>query len=152
MSGLFQHSITIYTKYNKGMDNWTGGTLSASSIAWGRTLIHNVMWKDKVYTGSNNGKAFIDKTVSITIPLKEMEVEGDKRYVKPQLYTALYTDGGDVWTINIGDIIVFGECGKEISNSYTIADLQKEYKSMKIQAVADSTEQDIIPKWEISGV
>jgi hypothetical protein len=47
---------------------------------------------------------------------------------------------------------VFGKCKKEISDTYTIANLQKEYKSIKIQAVADSHEQSIIPKWEISGV
>jgi hypothetical protein len=150
LSRLFQHSITIYNKYNKGLDNWTGGMPPVT--AWGRAIIYKVMWQDKAYTALSNEKAFINKTVSITILLKEMEAEGGKRYVKPQEYASLLTGGECVWTLNIGDIIVFGECDKEISDTYTVDNLQKEYKSIKIEAVADSTEQDILPKWEISGV
>jgi hypothetical protein len=30
--------------------------------------------------------------------------------------------------------------------------LQKEYKSTKIKVVSDSTEQNILPKWDIEGV
>jgi len=148
MSELFQNVICVFNKYTK-MPNWTGGLPPTASVAWAKTKINNVMWKDNVHTNSSSdGKSFIDKTVSITIPLDEMET--DKKYVKPEDFPALAETG--VWSLQIGDIIVFGECDKEITTGYTITQLQKDYKTMEIRAVSDSTDQDILGMWKIDGV
>jgi len=146
MSGLYQDSITIFNRYTKTPTNWQGGLPPTSSIAYSRIIIKNVMWKDNVHTNANNeGKSFIDKTVSITIPLDEMET--DKPYVKPENFMA-----DTNWTLNIGDIIVFGECDKEITTSYTTDKLRSEFKITEIRAISDSTDQDILPCWKIEGV
>lgn len=143
---IFQDVITLYNRYTKTPTNWTGGLPPTSSVAYSATVIKNVMWKDNVHTNSAaDGKSFIDKTVSVTIPFDEMET--DKPYAKPENFMA-----GTNWTLNIGDIIVFGECDKEITSTYTTDKLRSEFKTMEIQAVSDSTDQDILPQLKIEGV
>ena len=147
MSGLFQDTITVMNKYTKAPTNWAGGLPPTSSIAYQKTVIKNVMWKDNVHTNSNSdGKSFIDKTVNITIPSDEMET--DKTYVKPENFTG----NAEEWTLKTGDIIVFGECDKEITASYTTDNLRKDFKTTEIKAISDSTDQDILPCWKIEGV
>jgi len=147
MAGLFQDLISIFNKYTKAPANWSGGIPPSNTIAYEKTEIRNVMWKDKVLTAlSNDGKPFVGKTVSVTIPLDEMET--DKKYVKPENFAA---DTG-VWTLNIGDIIVFGECDKEITSAYTADKLRSEFKTMEIKAISDSTEQDTLSMWKLEGV
>ena len=147
MSGLFQDSVTIYNRYTKAPTNWSGGLPPTSTIAYSRTVIKNVMWKDKVLTTiSNDGKPFIVNTVSLTIPLDKMET--DKTYINPKDFIA---DTGK-WTLSLGDIIVLGECDKEITHDYTADKLRSEFKTMEIQAVSDSADQDTLPKWSIQGV
>jgi hypothetical protein len=147
MSELFQATICIFNRYTKIPTNWQGGIPPSNTVAWEKTKISNVMWKDNVHTNSNSdGKSFIDKTVSITIPLDEMET--DKTFVKPENFVA----DTNVWTLKIGDIIVFGECDKEISASYTTDKLRSEFKTMEIQAISDSTDQDTLPLWKLDGV
>jgi hypothetical protein len=145
--GLFQDTICIFNRYTKAPTNWTGGIPPSSTIAYQKTIIKNVMWKDNVHTNSSSdGKSFIDKTVSITIPLDEMET--DKVFVKPENFVV---DTGK-WTLQIGDIIVFGECDKEITATYTMDNLRKDYKTAEIKAISDSTDQDILPCWKLEGV
>jgi len=153
MSGLFPHVISVYNKYTKGLGNWSGGLPPTSSIAWDITVIHHTSWEDDVHRNQNSdGRSTIDKTISITIPLKEMEVESDKRYVDPKEYARLPVDTSNVWTLQIGDVIVFGESHREISSLYTITNLQNDYKTMIIRGVEDSTKQDTLPNWNITGV
>jgi len=147
MSGLFQDTITIMNKYTKTPTNWAGGLPPSNTIAYTRTKISNVMWKDNVHTNSaSDGKSFIDKTVSLTIPLDEMET--DKTFVKPENFTG----NAEEWTLKVGDIIVFGECDKEITTGYTTDNLRRDYKTAEIKAVSDSTGQDVLPKWSIEGI
>ena len=147
MSGLFQDTISIFNRYTKTPTNWQGGAPPSQSVAWEKVIIKNVMWKDKVLTTlSNDGKPFIGKTVSITIPLDEMET--NKTYVKPKDFVA---DTG-VWTLRLGDIIVFGECDKEITSTYTADKLRSEFKTTEIRAISDSTNQSTLPMWKLEGV
>jgi len=151
--GLFPHTITIYNKYTKGLGNWTGGLPPTNSVAWDITIIKNVSWEDEVHRNQDStGKSTIDKTISVTIPLKEMEVEGGKRYVDTNEYVSLPVDTSNVWTLQDGDIIVFGESRREISALYTITNLQRDYKTMIIKGVEDTTKQDTLPNWNVSGV
>jgi len=54
--------------------------------------------------------------------------------------------------LEAGDIIVFGECDKDITTGYTTDNLRKYYKTTEIKAVSDSTGQDVLPKLSIEGV
>jgi len=147
LSGLFQDIITILNKYTKSPTNWQGGIPPSNTIAYEKTRIANVMWKDNVHTAQvTDGKPFIGKSVSITIPLDEMEA--DKTYAKPEEFIA----DTNVWTLNLGDIIVLGECEREITSSYTITNLQKDFRTIEVKAISDSTDQDILPSWKIEGV
>ena len=148
MSRLFQNTVTVYNRYTKNAGSWTGGLPPVPSIAYSHTVINKVMWKDNVHTNSSDGKSFINKTVSITIPLDEMKT--DKTFVKPEVFPSIAET--NVWSLQVGDIIVYGECDKDITPTYSISDLQKEYKTIKVEAVSDSTDQDVLPKWEINGV
>jgi len=144
---IFQDTITVMNRYTKTPTNWTGGIPPSNTIAYTRTIIKNVMWKDNVHTNSaSDGKSFIDKTVSLTIPYDEMET--DKTFVKPENFTGNENE----WTLKLGDIIVFGECDKEITTTYTTDNLRRDYKTAEIKAISDSTEQDILGKWSIEGV
>jgi len=143
---IFQDVITVMNKYTKAPTNFQGGLPPTNIIAYQKIVIKNVMWKDNVHTNSAaDGKSFIDKTVSITIPLDEMET--DKPYAKPENFIA-----GANWTLNLGDIIVYGECDKEITTTYTADNLRKDFKTMEIKAVSDSTDQSILPCWKLEGV
>jgi len=144
---LFQDTITVMNKYTKAPTNWQGGIPPSNIIAYTRTKISNVMWKDNVHTNStSDGKSFIDKTVSLTIPYDEMKT--DKTFVKPENFTGDENE----WTLKVGDIIVFGECDKEITTGYTTDNLRRDYKTAEIKAISDSTEQSILPKWAIECV
>jgi hypothetical protein len=141
---IFKDVITVYNCYSEGQPPFP------PKLKYNRTVIHNVMWKDKTHvTSDNGGKSFIGQTVSVTIPLEAI-IEDGKKYVPPRDYT---TD--DCWTLNADkanpDIIAFGEC-PEITDSYTVADLRKDYKTANIQAVSDSTNQGILPMWKVGGV
>jgi hypothetical protein len=152
LEGIFQDIVTVYNKYTKGLGNWTGGMPPVSSVAWDRTIIRNVMWKDNIHNNQKaDGSSFIDKTVSITIPEDKMEVDGNKRFANQNEYISLPVDTANVWTLQIGDIIVWGECYREISTLYTITNLQRDYQAVEIKAISDSSEQDTLPMWHIEG-
>jgi len=143
---LFTDTITIYNKHTTA-GQFTGGLPPVEKIAWSRTVIKNTMWKENVHYAADNGKGFIEKTVSITIPLSEIIT--DKQYLKPSEFR---NDPENAWTVQIEDIVVYGECDKEISDQYPITRLRSEYKSALIKQVADSSEQDVLPMWELECV
>ena len=142
---LFTDTITIYNKHTNA-GSFTGGLPPVDIITWSRCVIKNTMWKDKIHYSAGDGKNFINKTVSITIPLNEMEA--DKQFVKP----AEFNDPEKTWTLQIDDIIVYGECDKEITDQYTTTKLKKEFKSCVVSQIADSSEQNILPKWKVEAV
>jgi hypothetical protein len=113
------------------------------------------MWKDKIHNNqASDGKPFISQTISLTIPAEAEVLEG-KTYISPQEYARLI-DKAKHWTLTIvstnPDIIIFGECDAEINELYSVTYLEKDYKTTRIIAGNDSTNQDILPMWKISGV
>ena len=143
---LFQDTVTLYNRFSQGQPPFP------PTVGYNRTVIKGVSWKDKINTNqASDGKSFIDQTVSITIPL---EAECRKKYINPKEYIKL-TDFDEHWTLNIDpanpDIITYGE-SPEIEGAYTIAQLRRDHKTVDIRAVSDSTEQNILPMWKVSGV
>ena len=145
-SPLLSDVITVYNRYQRG--GFMGGIPPAPS--WERTTIRNVSWKDKVHTNTtSSGASFIDSTVTVTIP-REAEVEGEKKYLSPMDYALMPVDQ-DGWTLQQDDIIAFGEIDREISPLYTIEELSREHKTMRIRGVSDTTDQSILPGWKVDG-
>jgi hypothetical protein len=138
--------ITVYNLYSEGSPPFP------PKIMYEKTVIRNVMWKNKTHVNSDNsGKNFICQTVSITIPL---EAVMNKKFIPPVEYAA--ADKKKHWTLNVDkanpDIVVLGECDKEITDLYTMADLKRDYVTTSIHAVSDTTNQGILPMWKVSGV
>jgi hypothetical protein len=147
---LMIDTITLYNRYSIGLPPFP------PKVGYKKTVIKNVMWKDTVHNNSDSaGKSYVDQTVSITIPL-EADIEADKKYITPADYAKLAVDDNSRWTLNIDranpDIIVLGECPAEIIESYTITQLKRDYKTTDIAAVSDSTNQNVLPQWKVSGV
>jgi hypothetical protein len=139
--------ITVYNRCPIGLPPFP------PKVGYKRTVIRNVMWKDRVHNNSDSGgKSYTDQTVSITIPL-EADVDGNKKYISPADYSK-NPDG--TWTLAIDranpDIIACGECPAEITDIYTVTQLKKDYKTADIVAVSDSTNQRVLPQWKVSGV
>jgi hypothetical protein len=147
---LVVDTITIYNRFPVGLPPFP------PRVRFDRTVIRNVMWKDATHNNpDSNGRSFIDQTVSITIP-KEAKADGNKQYIDPVGYSRLPIDDTNHWTLNNDpsnpDVIVFGDCPKEINDLYTITQLQRDYKTMIIKSVSDSTNQGILPMWKVTGV
>ncbi|MCL2879046.1 MAG: hypothetical protein FWF29_02260 [Treponema sp.] len=143
---IFTDTVTVYNCYSESLPPFP------PKVKYSRTVIRNVMWKDNVHVNTDSGgKNFIGQTVSVTIPL---EAVTDKKYIRPADYAIVHKD--KFWTLNIDkanpDVIVFGECTAEITDTYTISNLKKDCKTADVQAVSDSTDQGILPMWKIEGV
>jgi hypothetical protein len=146
---LMTDTITVYNRFPVGLPPFP------PRVRFDRTVIRNVMWKDtSKVSPDSTGKSFIDQIVEITIPL-EAKIENDKKYIRPQDYARLPVDDNSHWTLNTDennpDIVVFGDCPKEINDLYTITQLQRDYKTMIIKSVSDSTNQSILPMWKVTG-
>jgi len=153
MKSLYEDTITVYNRRFRAIlqPPFPPG---AGQVVWERTVISGVMWKDRTQTNSTSeGKAFIDQTVSITIPV-EADF-GGKTYIDPAGFARLPQDDHAHWTVRTDeanpDIIVNGE-GPEITALYTIDNLQRDHKHTKPRAVSDSSGQDVLPMWKVAGV
>lgn len=90
----------------------------------------------------------VDKVISITI----LNREG---YLPPKSFTELPSEEKkEFFTLNAEnnlDIVVFGNVNAELSDSYTLRDLQKNYdKVCTISAVSDNTSVDSLKHWKVT--
>ena len=144
---LCTETVTIYNRFAVGNP--------PSLIGYQRTVIKGVMWKEKNYTNSTQtGRSFEGQIVSCTIP-KEADQSG-KQYIHAGQWALLPADQQlNYWTVNIdetnSDYLILGE-GNEITSSYTIDDLKKDFRLISIRSVNNSTHQNILPMWKIEGV
>lgn len=122
---LFTDTITLYNHHN--------GT-------WHRSVLEGVQWQDKVTKAvDSNGKMHITPDVNITVLYRD-------GYVSPNKYV------GDGFTFGLDnlDVVVLGVCDKEITDTYTITDLQDEYNAATISAVADNTSRQYLKHWRVT--
>lgn len=146
---LTKSVLSIYNSYQS--ETFNPPFPPTTQTAWDRTIIKYGQWEDVTDRGMGaDGKNMIDTHVSIIIP-KKAKTEG-KKYLDWKEYSLLKADWDQYWTLNPSNtnrtIIVLGE-GKEIDSSYTIAQLQKEFKSCVIRAFE---EFDLLKHWEITAV
>ena len=140
MRSPFTDTITVYNR-----------TIENKTPVWHRTVIRGVQWTQKARISFDaSGKSVYNTETSITIP-KTADTSG-KEYVEPRVFLAAETHSG-IWTLNPEsgeDVIVKGECAWNISDVYTLEDLNREYGYVSIQAVANNTDRAYLKNWKVA--
>ena len=146
MHNLLTDTITVYNSYL--IDDPPS---SYPKTLYRRTVIYKVQWTDDVHRShSSEGRFFISKIASVIIP-KDANT-GGKRFIEPKEYAKLPPGDSSHWTLATSDIIVKGVCPAEITDSYSIAQLKKDYNATDIQGYSDMTDQPYLPHWDVQGV
>lgn len=127
MSTVFTDTVTLYNHYND---------------SWYRTILEDVQWTEKTErTVDSDGVMHLTPSVTVTVPYRE-------GYVEPKAYK------GEGFTFGLDnlDIVVLGECDKVISDTYTITDLQEEFRAATISAVSNNTQRKLLKHWRVTAV
>lgn len=120
---------------------------------WNRTVIRGCEYKysaDKTVSGS--GSIVFTQLLTAVVP---MEADTDrKQYIDALSYEKLSDDETEKYFTfnprNNHDMIVAGECDKEITKDYSITDMRKEFqKSGTIASLADNTEGTLLKHWKV---
>lgn len=142
MRSPFTDTITIYNR-----------TIANREPVWHRTVVRGVQWTQKSRISYDaSGKNIHTTETSITIPVDADA--GGKQYAVPKAYLAA-ADPDVLWTLNAEsgeDVIIKGECPWNISDAYTLDDLNNEYGYVSIQAVADNTNREHLKNWKVAAV
>lgn len=120
---------------------------------WNRTVILGCEYKysaDKTVSGS--GSIVFTQLLTAVIPV-EADTNG-KQYIDAVSYEKLPDDEvGKYFTFNPRnnhDMIVAGECEKEITKDYKITDLKNDtQKSGTIASLADNTDGALLKHWKV---
>lgn len=116
---------------------------------WHKTILKGCMWRRNITKSVVDGKIQIDDSVSLTIPYRD-------GYLPPKQYAKIPNDEmQNYWTLNSEsnlDIIVLGEVTEELTDSYTITDVKRDYDEVAtISGVADNTQRDRLKHWRVDG-
>ena len=127
MSAIFTDIVTLYNHYDD---------------KWYRTVLKDVQWTEKnEKTVDSDGVMRLTPSVTVTVPYRA-------GYVEPGAYK------GEGFTFGLDnlDIVVLGECDKVISDTYTITDLQEEFRAATISAVSNNTQRKLLKHWRVTAV
>lgn len=127
MSVVFTDTVTVY---NHCDDKWY------------RTVLEGVQWTEKVEkTANSDGVMRLMPSVTVTVPFRD-------GYVEPRTYK------GEGFTFGLDnlDVVVLGKCDKAISDTYTITDLQEEFRAVTISAVSDNTQRKLLKHWKVKAI
>lgn len=136
-------TITVYNAHK-----------SADKIeTWNRTVIRGCEYKysaDKTVSGS--GSIVFTQLLTAIIPTEAYT--GGKQYIDAASYEKLPDDEVEKYftfnSRNNHDVIVAGECEKEITKDYKITDLKNDVqKSGTIASMADNTEGALLKHWKV---
>lgn len=120
---------------------------------WYRTVVDGVSYRyGSEKTVSSSGVLVFTKLINIIIPV-EAQAQG-KQYIDFIKYAELDSNRIDrYWTANPSgnkDVVVCGILEKEITDSYTITDLQRDYqKSGTIAAFSDNTDFELLKHYKV---
>ena len=123
------------------------------SKTWHRTVIEGVSYRyNSEKTVSSAGAIVFAQLLNIIIP-DDAQTSG-KDYIDAAGYSELDTgQAGKYWTINPAgnqDVIVCGGINTEITDAYTITDLQRDYqKSGTVAAFSDNTDFDLLRHYKV---
>lgn len=117
---LFTDVATIYNHYT----TFSTASTDVDVDMWKRTVLKGVQWShNKVQTSVNGEILTQNKVESITFDFGKDY--GNDAYIDSIGFKAL-TDKSGFWTLDNKDgldVIVLGECDKEIGSNYAISDL-----------------------------
>lgn len=127
MSAIFTDIVTLYNHYDD---------------KWYRTVLKDVQWTEKnEKTVDSDGVMRLTPSVTVTVPFRDGYV--DRR---------AYAGEGFTFGLDNLDIVVLGECDKVISDTYTITDLQEEFRAATISAVSNNTQRKLLKHWRVTAV
>lgn len=133
MSVLFTDTMTVYN-YHRDPDT--------EKETWLRSVVKGVQWSHNKTEVTTSGNVQTESKVeSITIDFQRSY--GNKPYLAPTEYAKLPEEEAEnYWTLNAKtgqDVIVLGVSDKEVSRSYKLADLQKDFQyAVTVTAVSDN--------------
>ena len=133
MSVLFTDTMTVYN-YHRDPDT--------EKETWLRSVVKGVQWShNKTEVTSSDNVQTESKVESITIDFQRSY--GNKPYLSPTEYAKLPEEEAEnYWTLNAKtgqDVIVLGVSDKEISRTYKLLDLQKDFQyAVTVTAVSDN--------------
>lgn len=133
MSVLFTDTMTVYN-YHRDPDT--------EKETWLRSVVKGVQWShNKTEVTTSDNVQTESKVESITIDFQRSY--GNKPYLSPTEYAKLpEEEATNYWTLNAKtgqDVIVLGVSDKEISRTYKLLDLQKDFQyAVTVTAVSDN--------------
>lgn len=133
MSVLFTDTMTVYN-YHRDPDT--------EKETWLRSVVKGVQWShNKTEVTTSDNVQTESKVESITIDFQCSY--GNKHYLPPTEYAKLpEEEATNYWTLNAKsgqDVIVLGVSDKEISRTYKLSDLQKDFQyAVTVTAVSDN--------------
>lgn len=133
MSVLFTDTMTVYN-YHRDPDT--------EKETWLRSVVKGVQWSHNKTEVTTSGNVQTESKVeSITIDFQRNY--GNKPYLPPTAYSKLpEEEATNYWTLNAKtgqDVIVLGVSDKEISRTYKLSDLQKDFQyAVTVTAVSDN--------------
>ena len=124
MSAIFTDTVTIYNHFND---------------KWYRTVLDGVQWSEKTEkTVDADGVMHLAPSVSLTVPYRAGYVD-----------RKAFTGQGFTFGLDNLDVVVLGVCDKEMTDSYTITNLQKDYRAATIKSVKDNTLRQYLKHWKV---
>lgn len=135
-------TITLYNAYRKDKE-----------ICWNRTTVRGCEYRySSARTTGQNGTVVFTPLLTVVIPVTA-DTQG-RKYIDSYEYAKLSPEEiANYFTFNVAnkhDVIVAGECDKEITDSYKITDLQKEIeKSGTIISLDDNTDVKRLKHWKV---
>ena len=133
MSVLFTDTMTVYN-YHRDPDT--------EKETWLRSVVKGVQWShNKTEVTTSDNVQTESKVESITIDFQRSY--RNKPYLSPTEYAKLpEEEASNYWTLNAKagqDVIVLGMSDKEISRTYKLSDLQKDFQyAVTVTAVSDN--------------
>ena len=133
MSLLFTDTMTVYN-YHRDPDT--------EKETWLRSVVKGVQWShNKTEVTTSDNVQTESKVESITIDFQRSY--RNKPYLSPTEYAKLpEEEASNYWTLNAKagqDVIVLGMSDKEISRTYKLSDLQKDFQyAVTVTAVSDN--------------
>ena len=146
MSVLFTDTMTVYN-YHRDPDT--------EKETWIRSVVKGVQWSHNKTEVTTSGNVQTESVVeSITVDFQRSY--GNKPYLAPTEYSKLpEEEAGNYWTLNAKtgqDVIVLGVSDKEISRSYKLSDLQKDFQyAVTVTAVSDNRNRPRLKNIKVVG-
>lgn len=138
---LFGDTVTLYNHYREARED-----------KWQRSVLRGVQIRRKQETSATENGLKLYETVSISIPVSADA--GGRHYMEPSAFASA-SRRKEYWTLNAStnlDVMVLGECTKELTEEFTLASLKKDTGFVTMKAVRDNTLRRHLKHWKVTCV